>query len=557
MTSVTYRQAPSISQSTSGMYRAKRRRVRIEEDEEEDKEEVEDAHEDEGDSEGGDKDEEEDEEDEEDKEKVRSDSSSEASNTSSAASKSDTETTDGKEKMYKKELEDLKKAEAVLKRLLQDKKKKKTTKKKRRYDKIRRRRSRTSSSSGSEQRPAREHRESALKRTSTSEKEESQNYEKDEFKGEETSSDNSPKAANNRGQGKGQKRKIRDRVVKRTKTKNSAKSGKSQERETEDASTAAQNKGNKRSETTKNKPDRKKKGKKVEDSGIPDKEHRNVISMETISTEITSTTPEDEKARERTEEAEDVKAKERTEEAEKKSNVGKRIVLVKDNNKPKRETSPTLIEINSDEYPDKGLETTSKTKANIECRGKESTENKKKEESDPKRSQPRECRESNEMGERQKNYFRIPRRTPEDTGLALQIQASKEDEDFFLKRRDNETRQERSRSKDSEREEAPRRKRTDPPTITIQCGSISSNMREIKEKVEKLRPFEVKKLGNFRNPCMFFNLDVCQFENVIEHRIAGGSKRTVSHICAICYWADKSCEPHRCRGCPTIQLKQI
>ena len=550
-TSVTNRQPPSTSQSTIGMYRAKRRRVITEEDEEEDEEEEEDVYEDEGDSEGVDKDEEQGEENEKDKEKVRSGSYSEVSNTSSAASNSDAETTDGKEKMYKKELEDLKKAEAVLRKLLEDKKKKKTTKKKKRHDKIKRRRSSTSPSSGSEQEQDGDYRESSLRRTSISEEEESQNYEKEELKVEETSSDNSPKEAKNREQGKGYKRKTRDKRVKRIKTKNSAKSVKSQERETEDAPTATQDKGNKRPETTKNRIDRKKKGKKVEDSTMPDKEHRNAISMETISTEITCTTPEDVKAKERTEETENVETKERTEEAENKRNVRKRIVLVKDNNKAKRETSPTSIEINCVEDLDKGLETTSNTKIKSECRGKESTENKKKDESDAKRPQPGEGRGSNELGKSKQFHFRIPRRIPENTGLALQIKASKEDEDFFLQRRDNDIGQEnigqeRSRSKDSERK----------PTITIKCGSISSDMRKIKEKVEKLRPFEVKKLGNFRNPCMFFNLDVCQFENVIEHRIAGGSTRTVSHICAICYWADRSCEPHRCRCCPSVKLKQ-
>ena len=265
------------------------------------------------------------------------------------------------------------------------------------------------------------------------------------------------------------------------------------------------------------------------------------IIMETISTETNRASPGDRNVRERTEDM-----------SEKKKNVKKRITLTK-NNTTNAGTSATSNDSN------KNVETeTEKTQmdtamAASERSRKEGTHKRTRDECVSKTQKPKEGNRGIETDKspkkpENKRLYRIPKKSLEDQDIPLQLQTSKEDQDFFRERREDAHKKGGSR-----REEAPRRSET--PSIVLQRGNIASAMQKIKEEVKRLHPLKIRKLGNRRSPCMYYNLSNCNHTNVIEHFVANGSQRPVTHMCAVCHWADNSCEMHRCMACPNLKIK--
>ena len=245
--------------------------------------------------------------------------------------------------------------------------------------------------------------------------------------------------------------------------------------------------------------------------------------------------------------------RERTEEmSEKKKNVKKRISLTKKNT-TNTETSSTSNDSNKDEESETEKTQMASTTRATERSRKEGTHKRTRDECVSKIQKPKEGNRGIETDKspkkpESKRPYRIPKKSLEDQEIPLQLNTSKEDQAFFRERREDAHKKEGSR-----REEAPRRAET--PSIVIQRGgNIASAMQKIKEEVKRLHPLRIRKLGNRRSPCMFYNLSTCNHTNVIEH-LANGSQRTVTHMCAVCHWADNSCEMHRSTVCPNIRIK--
>ena len=141
----------------------------------------------------------------------------------------------------------------------------------------------------------------------------------------------------------------------------------------------------------------------------------------------------------------------------------------------------------------------------------------------------------------------------EDKEVAIQLNVDHDDEDFIAAREGDkesggEERTKRRREEKQEREEI--------PTIILQSGNLSTDMRKLEEEVKRLRPLKIRKPANRRAPCLHYNLNVCRKENVIDHPIAPDDRRKVTHMCSICFWADGSCEMHSAQRCINVRIQR-
>ena len=152
-----------------------------------------------------------------------------------------------------------------------------------------------------------------------------------------------------------------------------------------------------------------------------------------------------------------------------------------------------------------------------------------------------------------KKLPKIPKRSKEDKDVAIQLKVDHDDEDFIAAREgDKDSRvEERTKKRGEEKQE-----REETPTIILQSGNISMDMRKLEEEVKRLRPLKIRKPANRHSPCMHYNLNSCRKVNVIDHPIASDNQRKVTHMCCFCFWADGANEMHSAQRCPNVRIKR-
>ena len=94
------------------------------------------------------------------------------------------------------------------------------------------------------------------------------------------------------------------------------------------------------------------------------------------------------------------------------------------------------------------------------------------------------------------------------------------------------------------------------PSICLGGRNIEADMERISVFAREHQLFDVKKIKTEPNVrcCSYYNISVCQYENVQNHLIRKGVPTYVHHICMICHSSVQAHMAHPAKRCPNARI---